>query len=67
MLATEAFARLAKVTLDARRLPDRLAIVIKGNPELYDESRLAGLADRLLEEAATRLTTGGGSLSKMVD
>ncbi|MBI3917187.1 MAG: hypothetical protein HY322_09285 [Betaproteobacteria bacterium] len=66
VLATEAFAKLAKVTLDARRLPGTLAIVIRGNPEFLDEPALAQVADRVLDEAVRRLTTGAGSIESLI-
>jgi hypothetical protein len=65
VLATEAFGKLAKVSLSARKTPEALAIIIKGNPEMLDEKNLAALADRVFDEAAQRLageTSGAGKL-----
>lgn len=55
------------MTLDARKLPGAMAVVIKGNPEFYDETALAQLADRVLDEAVRRLTTGAGSMGALVE
>lgn len=67
MLATEAFAKLAKVTLDARGLPGALAIVIRGNPEFLEAGALDQVADRVLDEAMRRLTSGTGAIETMVE
>jgi hypothetical protein len=60
VLATEAFQKLLMVTLHARRAPESLAVVLKGNPEFLEPAALEELADTALREAVQRLTTGGG-------
>ncbi len=67
VLATEAFAGLAKVTLDARKLPGAVAIVIRGNPEFLEAAALDEVADRVIDEAVRRLTTGRGAIESMVE
>jgi hypothetical protein len=66
VLATEAFARLARVSLEARKLPGALAIVIRGNPEFLGVDALDEVADRVLDEAVRRLTTGRGAIDAMI-
>ena len=67
MLATEPFEKLLQVTLHARQAPYALGVVLKGNPEYIAPDALAGVADRALEEAVTRLTTGRGNLGKLIE
>jgi hypothetical protein len=65
VLATEAFGTLVKVSLNARKTPEKLAVVIKGNPELLEYEATTKLADRVFDEIAARLTDesdGGGHL-----
>lgn len=62
VLVTEAFAKLAAVTLEARKLSHALAIVIRGNPEFFAAEVLEDVADRVLDEAVRRLTTGEGAM-----
>ncbi|MBI3069191.1 MAG: hypothetical protein HYY79_10055 [Betaproteobacteria bacterium] len=66
VLATEAFSKLVKVSLEARRAPEALAIVLKGNPEFLNEERLVDLADKALDETVRRLTAGTGSCDTLV-
>ena len=66
VLATEAFGKIVQVSLSARKTPERLAIVVKGNPETLDESAVAALADRVLDEAAIRLTGGDGRAGELI-
>lgn len=67
VLATEPFEKLLKVTLRARQAPDTLGVVLKGNPEYLAPDALAGVADRALDEAVQRLTTGRGDLGKLIE
>lgn len=66
VLATEAFGKLVKVSLSARKAPEALAIVLKGNPEFLDEQRLVDLADKALDEAVRRLASGTGSCDTLI-
>jgi hypothetical protein len=65
-VATEAFAKLVKVSLAARKTPETLAIIVEGNPEMLDENAVAELADRVLDEAAVRLTGGAGRAGELI-
>ena len=65
-MATEAFAKLVKVSLAARKTPETLAIIVEGNPEMLDENGVAELADRVLDEAAVRLTGGAGRTGQLI-
>ena len=67
VLATEPFEKLLKVTLHARQAPDTLGVVLKGNPEYLAPDTLAAVADRALDEAVRRLTTGRGNLGKLIE
>jgi hypothetical protein len=67
VLATEAFAKLARVSLEARKLPAALAIVIRGNPEFLAAEALDAVADHVLDEAVRRLTTGRGAIGTMIE
>jgi hypothetical protein len=67
VFATEAFRQLLKVTLRARGAPEEIAVVLKGNPEYFEPSVLAALADRTLDEAVRRLTTGRGEIDNLVE
>ena len=64
---TEAFQKLLMVTLRARRAPETLAVVLKGNPEYLDPPALAALADNVLRETVRRLTTGSGDAGKLLE
>ena len=55
------------VTLRARRAPEALGVVLKGNPEYLEPSALAALADNVLREAVRRLTTGNGDAGKLLE
>jgi hypothetical protein len=55
------------VTLRARRAPETLAVVLKGNPEYLDPPALAALADNVLRETVRRLTTGSGDAGKLLE
>jgi len=67
VLATESFEKLLKVVLRARLLPEALAVLIKGNPEYLDKSAQSGLADKVLDEAVHRLTTGCASGKGLIE
>jgi len=67
VVATEAFRKLLAVALRARRVPDALAIVLKGNPEYLEPAALDALADKLLREAVRRLTTGSGEGAALLE
>ena len=67
VFATEPFEQLLMVMLRAREAPEAIAVVLKGNPEYLEPSALTELADRALDEAVQRLTTGRGNLGKLVE
>jgi len=67
VLATEPFRTLLMVTLRARQAPETLAVVLKGNPEYLEPSVLSSLAERVLDEAVQRLTTGSGDPARLLE
>jgi len=67
VFATEPFRQLLKVTLRARHAPDALALVLKGNPEYLEPAALAALADKALDAAMDRLTTGRGDIDELLE
>jgi hypothetical protein len=66
VVATEAFAKLVKVTLSARKTPEALAVVVEGNPERLDSDAVTALADRVFDETAIRLTGGAGRTGQLI-
>ena len=67
VFATEPFEKLLKVMLRSRQASEAIAVVLKGNPEYLEPAALAGVADRALDEAVQRLTTGRGNLDKLIE
>lgn len=67
MLATEAFQKLLMVTLRARHAPETLAVMLKGNPEYLEPTALTTLAEKVLQEAVQRLTTGSGDAGRLIE
>ena len=67
VFATEPFRQLLKVTLRGRHAPDALALVLKGNPEYLEPAALAALADKALDAAMLRLTTGRGDIDELLE
>ena len=56
VVVTEQFERLAGVIMQSQNVPAGIAILVEGNPEFVSEEALAAIAERVLEEAARRLT-----------
>ena len=67
VLATEAFRPLLKVTLRAHAAPESIAIVLKRNPEYFERTLLASVAEKVLDESVRRLTTGRGEIDHLVE
>ncbi|MBI4189743.1 MAG: hypothetical protein HY525_04315 [Betaproteobacteria bacterium] len=56
MLVTEQFEKLARTIMKSQDVDESIAILIKGNPECISDDELMKTADRVLDEAAERLT-----------
>ena len=67
VVAAQAFEKLLNVMLQSRQAPQTLAIVLKGNPEYMDVPTLADVADRTLDEAVRRLTSGRGGVEHVLE
>jgi len=67
VLATEPFRKLLEVMLRARQAPQTAAIVMRRNPENLDPPALAALADKVLDEAVLRLTSGRASRADPIE
>jgi len=66
VLAAEAFEKLLNVILRARQGTPGMAVVLKGNPEYLQSDALRRVADRVLDEAVRRLTTGDGDVGQLI-
>lgn len=55
------------VTLRARHAPETLAVMLKGNPEYLEPTALTTLAEKVLQEAVQRLTTGSGDAGRLIE
>jgi len=53
---TEQFTKLAKAVMHSQRVPESIAIEIKGNPEFVDAEELKRIADDVITEVVDRLT-----------
>ena len=60
MIVSEQFEKLAKLIIKSQRVPESIAIMIKGNPEYITDGELAEIADGVLLEAVKRFTTPHG-------
>jgi hypothetical protein len=56
VVTTEQFNRLAAAIMRSQRVPQSIAIEIKGNPEFIPDEELAIVADRVIEQIVDRLT-----------
>ena len=56
IVVSEQFEQLAKLIMKSRSVPDRIAILVKGNPEFISDEELGLLAQRVLAEALERFT-----------
>ena len=56
IVVSEQFERLAKTVMKSRNVPDRIGILIPGNPEFISDRELGVLAQHVLVETLDRLT-----------
>lgn len=56
VIVTEQFEALAKTVMKSQNVPDSVAVMIKGNPELVSDDELMKVADRVLVDVVERLT-----------
>ena len=61
MVFTEQFHKLAKAVLATQRMPEGIAIEIKGNPEFVDMQELMAIAEDVTAKAVSRLTQFSGA------
>ena len=56
VVATEQFEKLAKVIMRSQKVPESIAIMVKGNPEYISVEKLELVCDQVAEEVRVRLT-----------
>ena len=56
VVATEQFAKLAKVIMRSQNVPESIAIMVKGNPEYIAQAELDRVCDEVVEDVLVRLT-----------
>ena len=56
VVATEQFEKLAKVIMRSQKVPESIAIMVKGNPEYISVEKLDLVCDQVAEEVRVRLT-----------
>ena len=56
VVATEQFEKLAKVIMRSQKVPESIAIMVKGNPEYISVEKLDLVCDEVAEEVRVRLT-----------
>lgn len=56
VVSTEQFAKLAKAVMLSQRVPESIAIEIKGNPEFVGAAELEKIADDVTAQVVDRLT-----------
>jgi hypothetical protein len=57
VVSTEQFKQLATAIMRSQRVPESIAIEIKGNPEFIGDDELSRVADEVIEQVAGKLTT----------
>lgn len=53
---TEQFSKLAKTVMHSQRVPETIAVEIKGNPEFVSAEMLVRIADEVTAQVVERLT-----------
>jgi len=53
---TEQFTKLAKAVMRSQKVPESIAVEIKGNPEFVSAEDLQRIADDVIEKVVDRLT-----------
>lgn len=53
-VASEQFIKLARTVLRSQKVPEELAIEVKGNPEFVDDAELVRIADAIAASAVER-------------
>jgi hypothetical protein len=56
VIATEQFEKLAKVIMRSQKVPESIAIMVRGNPEYISVEKLEAVCDLVVEEVRERLT-----------
>jgi hypothetical protein len=56
IVVSEQFEKLAKTVMKSRNVPDRIGILVPGNPEFISDPELDLLAQHVLAETLQRLT-----------
>ena len=56
VVTTEQFEKLAKVIMRSQKVPESIAIMVKGNPEYISVEKLELVCDQVAEEVRVRLT-----------
>ena len=56
MVSTEQFKQLATAIMRSQRVPESIAIEIKGNPEFIGDDELSRVADQVIEQVVGKLT-----------
>nr|WP_038207336.1 hypothetical protein [Xenophilus azovorans] len=53
-VASEQFIKLARTVLRSQKVPEEVAIEVKGNPEFVSDEELARIAEAIAAEAVSR-------------
>ena len=56
VVATEQFEKLAKVIMRSQKVPESIAVMVKGNPEFISVEKLELVCDQVADEVRVRLT-----------
>ena len=56
VVATEQFEKLAKVIMRSQKVPESIAIMVRGNPEYISVEKLELVCDEVVDEVRVRLT-----------
>lgn len=57
---TEQFEGLAKVVLKSQQVPDSVAVLIRGNPELFSDDEIVRISEQVLRDIVSGLTKPRG-------
>ena len=61
VVATEQFEKLARVIMRSQKVPDSIAIMVKGNPEYITQQELRNVCDQVVDDVLVRLTRAHAS------
>ena len=56
VIVTEQFEGLAKVVLKSQQVPDCVAVLVRGNPEMFSDDEIADISRQVLADIVSGLT-----------